>query len=207
MQYILSPPGPGVKPAPDECARRAGQPTYSPIPHELIEDRRLIGTDVRLVGVILKYARAKAEAWPAVATLARDLGCCPRTVQYSLRRLEAAGWIATREADNRTGRVLVLTWRAQVVAPPPVQPYSQGLPKAVAPQWKNQGKEKVSAPPPEPRGPADTRRRAPDRPLSPDQAMAQYADCGWLDLPASHPLRRIAEKRLAELMGGAGGPS
>jgi Helix-turn-helix domain len=188
---------------PSPQARNAGpidvrtRVTYSAIPHAILEDRRLTATDVRLIGIILKYARAKAEAWPSVATLARDLGRCPRTVQLCLRRLADAGWIVSRPAPNPTGRVLVLAWReTKPVAPPPAQrPYSQGLPR-IAPEANklpNGSEEGVSPPAP---------RRRPDKPMTPGEILAHYTETGWLDLPAGHPLRRMAEAGVERAMGG-----
>jgi hypothetical protein len=122
-------------------ARRQGQSTARPfaaLPHDLIADKRLKATDVRLAGILLRYARAKATCWPYVATLGLDLLRSRRTVQTSLRRLEAAGWIATRPAPNLTGREFVMAWREQAEAAVRDRhrlaeglPYSQGLPRGV----------------------------------------------------------------------------
>ncbi len=211
MSSILNPQGPRVKPAPVERTRRGGQRPFAAIPHDLVADRRLIPTDIRLACVLLKFGKGKPSCWPGVDTLAAEMGTCRRTVQYALKRLMAAGWVASRPAGNPTGRVLVMTWR-EAVAPPGVQdPYSQGLPrkggvpgKPVAPEGMGIEGKGTAPPPDRGRGPADTRRVAPERPLSADQVMAQYAECGWLSLPASNPLRRLAERRIAAVMGAGG---
>jgi DNA-binding transcriptional MocR family regulator len=170
--------------------------TFSQLPHALIEDKRLRAIDVRLAGVIMRYARAKAEAWPSVRRLAEDLGVCVRSVQYALKRLAEAGWITSRPADNACGRVLVLVWREVVQAPAPaVQPYSQGLPRQSHAPEANTGKEGTRVSPPAP-------GRRPDKPMTPGEILAHYTETGWLDLPAGHPLRRMAEAGVERAMGG-----
>jgi Helix-turn-helix domain len=181
---------------------------YSAIPHELIEDRRLIGTDIRLVGVLLKYCKGKDRCYPSVARLARDLGCCERTIQYALRRLRRAGWVEARPDDgNPTGRVLVMTWRGvQSAAGPRVQaPYTQGMPRVAPEGFQRKREEKGSAPAPEIKtpGPEPKPREAPDRPLSPGDVLAHYTEAGWLALPVGHPLRRIAEAAVERALGGS----
>ncbi|WP_435016205.1 helix-turn-helix domain-containing protein [Tundrisphaera sp. TA3] len=105
---------------------------FAAVPHALAEDARLKPIDLAVARAILKHARADDHAWPSVATLARQVGRTRRTVQFALRRLEGAGWIAAEPAGNPTGRVLVLTWRrdggatlgageAPSMAPPPAQ--------------------------------------------------------------------------------------
>jgi hypothetical protein len=177
-----------------DASRRPGHSTARPfaaLPHDLIADKRLKATDVRLAGVILRYARAKASCWPAVKTLAADLGRCERTVQLALKRLREAGWIGSRPDPNPTGRVLILLWREARCAPPAQRPYSQGLPRAnaVAPESEKGREGEGSAL-------ANQQRKAPERPMSYAELVAWYGDVGWLKLPASDPLRRIAERAL-----------
>jgi Helix-turn-helix domain len=160
---------------------------YAAIPHAIVNDTRLIPTDIRLVGVLLGYAKSKSDCWPSVDTLARDLGMCRRTVQLSLRRLKAYGWVEERPAGNPTGRVIVLTWRgAQSVAPGGAQPYSQGLPRpraqSVAPQGMDSEKEKVVPPKP----------KETEAPRDPSVLFES-----WLAYPEGHVLRRLALERIA----------
>lgn len=120
---------------------------FAALPHALVDDPRLKAIDLVVVLVLLRFARAADHAWPAVKTIALGVRRSRRTVQQSLRRLEAAGWLAAEPSDNRTGRVLVLLWRrgaavdgrpAPVVAPP--------VATAVAPESETQTEGKVLAP-------------------------------------------------------------
>lgn len=59
----------------------------------------------RLVALTLAtYMDARgAEAFPSVATLARNTGLCERAVRYAIRTLEAEGWLATTQRRNPRG--------------------------------------------------------------------------------------------------------
>jgi hypothetical protein len=184
-------------------ARRQGPSTARPfaaLPHDLIADQRLKAGDVRLAGIVMRYARAKASCWPSVKTLAADLARCERTVQYALKRLADAGWIVARPAPNPTGRVLVLAWREARCTPLVQRPYSQGLPRpqAVAPESEKGREEEGSAF-------AKGQGKAPERPMTHAELVAWYGDVGWLKLPASDPLRRIAERALERALGSTSG--
>jgi hypothetical protein len=184
-------------------ARRQGQLAARPfaaLPHDLIADKQLKATDVRLAGIVMRYARAKATAWPSVKTLAADLHRCERTVQYALKRLAAAGWITSRPAPNPTGRLLVLAWREARCTPPVQRPYSQGLPRpqAVAPE-SEKGREREGS------ALAIGQTQTPEQPMTHAELLAWYGDVGWLKLPASDPLRRIAERALERALGSTSG--
>lgn len=107
-----------------------GSRAYAAIPHDLAEDHRLTPLDLAVVRVLLKYARNLDRCWVLVAIIAAAVRRGRRSVQLSLRRLEASGWLATEPAPNRSGRAFVLTWRVDapevvapaVVAPPPPEP-------------------------------------------------------------------------------------
>src|SRR4051812_14046471 len=99
-----------VRNRPTEGKGQSTRP-FSALPHDILRDRRLIPTDVAIVAALLVYARSGPACWPAVRTLAHDVGRSRRTVQLSLARLRAAGWIADRPDANPTGRVIVLLWR------------------------------------------------------------------------------------------------
>jgi len=165
---------------------------FAAIPHALVSDLRLTATAVRLVAVLLRYAKSKSSCWPSVATLAADLGRCERTIQLSLRRLISAGWVATRPDSNPTGRVIILVWREKAVAPPPVKlPYSQGLPRpqAVAPEAEKGRERKGSAPAV---GSAES-----ENPMT----HAELRDLLALNLPATSPLLHVIEQKLARALG------
>jgi hypothetical protein len=53
---------------------------------------------------------------------------------------------------------------------------------------------------------ATEQRKAPERPMSHAELLAQYRDVGWLDRPAGDPLRQIAERGLERALGAASGP-
>jgi hypothetical protein len=204
-----------------DATRRPGQSTARPfaaLPHDLIADKRLKATDVRLAGVLLRYARGKSTCWPSVATLGADLGRCRRTVQTSLRRLEGSGWITTRPAPNPTGRAFVMVWREQAEQAQRDRhrlaeglPYSQGLPRgARGAQPPSPGGCNVAsvggAQPPVPElrpgregegsALAGGQRTPPERPMTHAELLAQYTEIGWLGRPSGDPLRRIAERAL-----------
>jgi len=196
---------------------RLGQPRpYAALPHDLVADRRLTATAVRLVAILLRYARNKASCWPSVATLAENLGRCPRTVRYSLRRLTDTGWIESRPDPNPTGRVIVLLWRVKAVTPRANLPYTQGNPRdnrcspplqpvvtdplqPVASESKKQEKEEGSA--------LAFGKTEAEKPMTPVE-LAALLD---LDLPSTSPLRHIVEQKLkralASPLGGSSPPS
>jgi hypothetical protein len=189
--------------APFPHAARQGQANARPfaaLPHDLTADQRLKDGDVRLAAVLLRYARAKASCWPSVKTLANDLARCERTVQYALKRLAEAGWITSRPDPNPTGRVLILTWRETPCTPPVQRPYSQGLPRtnAVAPESEKGREREASAL-------ANRQTKAPEQPMTHAELLSWYGDVGWLKLPASDPLRRIAERALERAVKAPGG--
>ncbi|CAN0491778.1 unnamed protein product, partial [Phaeothamnion confervicola] len=81
----------------------------------IAEDPRLLPRDLATVAGILKFARTRAWASMSNQTLANLGRCSKRTIQLSLARLEAAGWIKRVETDAEIGsatrRVVYLTWR------------------------------------------------------------------------------------------------
>jgi DNA-binding transcriptional MocR family regulator len=89
------------------------------LPHDLSADPRLSPTDVRVAAALLYWARSQADCWPADRSIAARAGRSVGTIQRSLRRLEAAGWIAReKSAENRTGRLIQLLWRSASARPP-----------------------------------------------------------------------------------------
>jgi Helix-turn-helix domain len=89
------------------------------LPHDLSADPRLSPTDVRVAAALLFWARSKADCWPADRSIAARAGRSVGTIQRSLRRLEAAGWIAREKTNaNPTGRLIQLVWRGASARPP-----------------------------------------------------------------------------------------
>jgi DNA-binding Lrp family transcriptional regulator len=104
---------------------------YSAPPHDLVADPRLTPTDVRIAAALMFWARGKDHCWPSDRTIGARVGRSPGTVQRSLRRLEAAGWIRREKtAANRTGRLIVLAWRRAGARPLP--PMAREAPAAPA---------------------------------------------------------------------------
>ena len=119
-----------------DCTRpsggRKGVLPYSALPHDLVADHRLSPTDVRVAAALMFWARGKDHCWPSDGTIGARVGRSPGTVQRSLRRLEAAGWIAREKTTaNRTGRLIVLAWRRAGARPlTPVAQRGPGRPGA-----------------------------------------------------------------------------
>ena len=193
---------------------------FAAIPYQLIEDPRLNGTCVCVVANLLKHAREKYSCWPAVGTIARELGLSRRAVQLNLRQLALAGWISVRPAGNPTGQEYVLVWRVPVVPEVKAEslPYTQGLPRAqkiapkagaqfrsgngpnpraqpAAPQDKNERKKEglalASSNPEKPKP------EEPDCEMTPEQFRDFMIAAGRLSYPKGHPLRVSAEAAIA----------
>ena len=89
---------------------------WAMLPHSIAADARLTAVDIRVALALLYFARSRSTCTPCDRSIGdRAGGISPGTVQRSLRRLEALGYIR-REAvaptdANRTGRVLHLLWK------------------------------------------------------------------------------------------------
>jgi Helix-turn-helix domain len=85
---------------------------YAMVPVDLITDRTLFPIDRVLGALLADHDRGAYCCWPTNATLAAEAGCRPRQVQLSLRRLEAAGWIALEPSKSvPRGQIIRLLWR------------------------------------------------------------------------------------------------
>ena len=87
---------------------------YARVPHDIAADPRVSQTDLRVLAALLYYARDTLVCRPCDASIGQRVCRSPGTIQRSLRRLEAIGYIA-REAvqpsdENRTGRLIHLLW-------------------------------------------------------------------------------------------------
>jgi DNA-binding Lrp family transcriptional regulator len=131
---------------------------YAAPPHDLVADPRLTPTDVRVAAALLYWTRSKAVCWPSDATIGRRVGRSPGTVQRSLRRLQAAGWIRREKTTaNRTGRLIVLTWRSAGARPipspviePPAAPARDELNRTVEGDGSKEGRgDRLERPRPE----------------------------------------------------------
>lgn len=160
---------------------------FTQVPDALAEDPRLKTRDVTTVMGILRFARAKSWASMGNATLASMGRCTPRTIQLSLARLEAAGWIRRVETEAEIGsvtrRLIYLVWResaancappAPTIAPPPLKPIAPE-PDTQENQTRTAG-EALNGPRPDPQtstlapSPPRTPSKAPARPVTPRSA-------------------------------------
>lgn len=103
---------------------------FAAVPHAVFNDRRLKPGDRDLLAALTSYARNKSFCWPSNRKLADHLGVAPRTIQYRLRHLEAAGWITSVQKPRQ--RVIHLTWKGEADCSPPVQSIARPPMKRVA---------------------------------------------------------------------------
>jgi hypothetical protein len=177
---------------------------FSAVPNRLQDDPRLKPRDLVTIAGILRYARQKRWASMSNRALAKHGRCSERTIQLSLARLEAAGWIIRKSTTvyigSNTGRLIYLSWRpADADCAPPAAAIAPPATTPVAPEVKTEEREEKPAPAgldsPGPVGQTKTGPTPPSDPLD-------YAALGWLDRPPTDPLRRIAEKALAARLAG-----
>jgi hypothetical protein len=172
---------------------------FSAVLNRLQDDPRLKPRDIFVIASILRFARQKNWASMSNRTLANLGRCTERTIQLSLARLEAAGWIirksTTADIGSNTGRLIYLCWRpGETASTPPKAAIAPPAPTPIAPEVEQQEREEKPAPQSlDGSGPDGQTKTEPTPPSDP----LDYAALGWLDRPASDPLRRIAEKTLA----------
>jgi hypothetical protein len=185
---------------------------FSAVPNDLQDDLRLKPRDIQVVASILRYARQKNWASMSNRTLANHGRCGERTIQLSLARLEATGWIRRKSTSadigSSTGRIIYLAWRSgEMPCAPPASSVAPPPPSSIAPEVEEQKSERKpaprsldgSGPGPQTGGDAPTTLLAnPPLPAGPPD----YVALGWLDRPATDPLRKIAEKALAARLAG-----
>lgn len=107
--------------SPKSCENSIGTP-YDPVPRfarELRRERKLTRTDLDVLIELLKLTtNFRDSVWVTKAYIAKELGCCPRTVQSSYNRLQANGLIRQHELNgpdpdeprNRTGWRIYFLW-------------------------------------------------------------------------------------------------
>jgi hypothetical protein len=108
---ILRAPAGEVKPPP-------GRRAFAALPHDLAGDPRLSPTDKAVLLALLFWARDKDHCWPSNTSIAARIGRGVDTVQRRLAHLEDLGIVRRQPATNRTGRLIVLLWRAGGEAAP-----------------------------------------------------------------------------------------
>lgn len=105
---------------PNPCKPVPARRPFASLPHDVAADPRLTPTDVAVLVALLFWARSKDHCWPSDRSIGLRIGRSPRTVQRRLRHLETVGLVERIEtAENRTGRILRLVWRAEASAPVP----------------------------------------------------------------------------------------
>jgi hypothetical protein len=174
------------------------QEHFSAVPNRIQDDARLKPRDLVTIAGILRYARQKPWASMSNRALCTHGRCEERTIQYSLDRLERAGWIRRRACPDapgsRSGRLIYLTWRTpDADCTPPPRPAAPPPVPAIAPELESEVRERKTAP-------AGLGSPGPEEKAG-DRGPLDYAALGWLDRPESDPLRRIAEKALAARLG------
>ena len=80
---------------------------YARIPEAVLYDDRLTSLDVRVYGVLDRYANGTGECWPGIDRIADLVVATPRAVKNSTRRLKEAGHIEV----VRRGRTLTNLYR------------------------------------------------------------------------------------------------
>jgi hypothetical protein len=189
-----------------DCTRAAlpRKSFFSAVPHHILDDPRLKPRDILTLASILRFARQKNWASMSNGTLASLGRCGERTIQLSLKRVEGTGLIrrqaTTADIGSSTGRIIYLCWRSDEpdCAPPPAA-IAPPPPTSIAPEAREQKREEKPAPQSlDGSGPGGQTKDGP----TPPPGSLDYAALGWLDRPASDPLRRIAEKALAARLAG-----
>lgn len=83
--------------------------TFSILSHSILADRAIAKSGKLILLALLKFARQKAECFPALGTLARAAGVSESTARRHLARLVEAGLLSIRPTkSNPTGRTIVL---------------------------------------------------------------------------------------------------
>ena len=116
-------------PVKDHCTRARHErksnppksaPSFIMMPRAICDDPSLTPTERVLLTILTGYAFGdKPECYPSTATLAKKLGRHRDHVRRMIRGLQARGYLVRRQADNRTGREILLGWRLASLAPPP----------------------------------------------------------------------------------------
>ena len=104
----------------DPCKPVPARRPFASLPHDVAADPRLTPTDVAVLVALTYWARAKDHCWPSDRSIGLRVGRSALTVQRRLRHLQSVGLVERIEsAENRTGRILRLVWRAEASAPVP----------------------------------------------------------------------------------------
>lgn len=91
----------------DDLARH-----FSMVAQAALADRRLSDVDVRVLGVVCKYANTEGFAWPTAVQIGEWVGRNERTVRRSLKRLAVAGYLQWAPDSRRRRRLKVCCGKA-----------------------------------------------------------------------------------------------
>ena len=76
---------------------------FAIIPARVLKDTRLTNAQLRLLCVLSTFADIDGSCYPLVSTLANACSCSGRTVQRSLRQLQALGYISIHPMYSSKG--------------------------------------------------------------------------------------------------------
>ncbi len=74
---------------------------FNPVPHAVASSTNLSMGAKILYGVLARYQGKNKTCWPAMETLATDIGKCIRSVRNLVRELEQAGLVKTKHSSGR----------------------------------------------------------------------------------------------------------
>lgn len=89
----------------------AGRPTidfpFSAIPHALLGDERVGGTEIRVYGALvwIAYEEGGGDLQVTHAEIAKRINCSPRSIARPLAKLEELGWIERVSCHSGHGRL------------------------------------------------------------------------------------------------------
>jgi hypothetical protein len=176
----------------DPRADRGSCAPFAALPHDIAADPHLSPTDVRVVAALLFYARSKASCWPSDRSIGLRVGRSVRTVQRALGRLQTLGLVErSPDPGNPTGRLLTLRHRCRTPTTPAAEPPASPVSYKGKRERERERPESAAGPssPPPPAGHEGGQE--------PDLAtLHQWAE------GSDRILRRVAERRLAELAAG-----
>jgi hypothetical protein len=98
------PHSPVAQPDPAVASTKSDKLGYAPLPGAMMEEMgkgHLLAIDLGVYGELLsRRYRDRYSCWISNGSIADLLGKCVRTVGYSLKRLEAQGWIKIQHFEN-----------------------------------------------------------------------------------------------------------
>jgi hypothetical protein len=109
MKYIYKEPGEKSSPDLVKSLHQFGDRSYGRVPMQVNSDKRLSGSDVRVLCGIAYYVHQGNTCRESYSTLAVASGVSRRQVVTSVARLRKFGWIEQPDQDERKRQWLMLT--------------------------------------------------------------------------------------------------